>query len=167
MIEWENILVTELGPNDCFVFGSNEQGFHGAGAAGLACRGDARNNWREDKQFLEWVNSKQLCIGKWAVFGRARGYQQGSCGRSYAIVTVTKPGAKRSITRRQIYAQLVELWGFVKKHFDMTFLIAPLGEGYAGWTREEMDEVWNYLIGKHGLPANVRFIGRKSGVSAT
>lgn len=157
----ENRAVTDLGPDEVFVFGSNEGGFHGAGAAGLACRGTATNNWRQDDWFLAAMKAPpgdERRVGRWATFGVARGYQVGTGGRSYAIATVTRPGARRSITRRDIYYQLVELWAFAEAHPELTFLVTPLGEGYAGYTRAEMEEVWDFLLAKHGSPPNVVFV---------
>lgn len=170
MIPWTNKVVTTLAPNEVFVFGSNEQGFHGAGAAGLAFRGDARNTWRTDPAFIRAFGSLPEStdrVGRWAVYGIARGYQVGREGRSYAIATVTRPGARRSISRREIYAQLVTLWDFVKDTPNITYLIPPLGEGYAGYTPAEMNTVWEYLIQKHGLPENVRFVGRTAVANLT
>jgi hypothetical protein len=43
--------VASLEADEVFVFGSNRDGFHGAGSAGLACRGDASNSWRSDERF--------------------------------------------------------------------------------------------------------------------
>jgi hypothetical protein len=175
-ITWESALVTELQPHEVFVFGSNESGFHGAGAAGLAYRGDHRNNWRTDEAFVSDLTvsmggtTRHLSVpvmGRWAVLGVGRGPQTGSLGRSYAVATVTKPGARCSVSRREIYHQLVALWQYARTLPDRTFLITPLGEGYAGWTEAEMAEVWGYLTAKHGLPENLRFIGRRAGVSAT
>jgi hypothetical protein len=37
-------LITSLNSNEVFVFGSNEDGFHGAGAAGFAFRYDTKCN---------------------------------------------------------------------------------------------------------------------------
>lgn len=153
--------ITELKPNQVFVFGTNESGFHGAGAAGLACRGDARNNWREDAWFRQAMRSpvdSDARIGKWAVYGVASGYMAGREGCSYGIITVTKPGARRSKTRREIYAQLVELWEFIWINPHLEFLITPLGEGYAGYTAEEMQVVWDHLQTVHGRPANIKWL---------
>lgn len=97
--------ITELEPNDVVVFGSNATGFHGAGAAGLACRGTARNDWREDA----WLTTARDApvgsparIGTWAVFGKARGPQRGTEGMSYAIETIQTPGKLRSTSLRDI-----------------------------------------------------------------
>lgn len=161
LIPWTETRVTDLRPDEVFVFGSNEQGFHGAGAAGLAMRGDARNTWRDDARFRAVVAGRNPDPrGRWAVFGQGRGFQQGTDGKSYAIATVTRPGARRSVSRRDIYHQLVALWTFVLARPEWTFLIPPLGEGYAGWSRGEMNAVWEFLVARHGLPTNVRFVGR-------
>ena len=86
---------TTLAPNEIFVFGSNRDGFHGAGGAGLACRGDAANTWRRD----DWFKRAMVAppgdparVGRWAVFGVARGFQVGRSGRSYAVQTIERPG---------------------------------------------------------------------------
>jgi hypothetical protein len=169
-INWTSDIIKTLTPNEVFVFGSNLQGFHGAGSAGYACRGDHRNNWRDDKWFLEAMkagDNLDKIKGKWAIYGRAKGIQFGREGASWAIPTVTRPGAKRSITRRDIYTSLIELWNHIKIQTHITFYISPLGEGYGGYTTEEMMEVWNFLIEKHGLPENVKFIGRTKGKGVT
>lgn len=160
----------ELGPDEVLVFGSNATGFHGAGGAGLACRGDARNTWRQDKWFQAAMKAPEGSpdrVGKYAVYGVARGFQVGREGKSYAVQTIERPGRRRSTSRREIYHQLVELWTFAEAHPEWTFLVTPLGEGYAGYTSEEMQEVWDFLQQKHGTPANVKFVGRGEGRDAT
>jgi len=154
-------VIDYLASNQVFVFGSNATGFHGAGAAGLALRGDHRNNWRKDTWFKKAMRAPEGSrnrVGNWAVFGVSRGFQQGESGKSYAIQTIERPGEKRSTTRKEIYFQLVELWAFIKEHPEWEFLICPLGEGYAGYTKAEMDEVWAFLLKKHGTPFNVNFL---------
>ena len=112
-----NRTITSLAPEEVFVFGSNQHGFHGAGLAGFACRGDSKNTWRNDAWFLEAMNSKpdsEDRIGKWAIYGVSRGFQQGSEGMSYAIQTVIKPGQRRSVSIQDIKKQVVQLWDFAK-----------------------------------------------------
>ena len=150
-----------LKSNEVFLFGSNLTGFHGAGGAGLACRGVSENTWRDDLWFLKAMKSKPgspECVGKWAIFGVAKGFQEGREGKSYAIATVVRPGARRSIPIGEIYAQLVEFWKFVKEHPALVFVISPIGEGYAGYSRKEMDEIWQQLFEHHGTRLNVRFV---------
>ena len=73
-------LITELKSNEVFIFGSNKNGFHGAGSAGYAQRGDSKNNWRTDDIFLQALTelnkknknhpyNKEKLIGKWSVLG--------------------------------------------------------------------------------------------------
>jgi hypothetical protein len=153
--------ITSLDKNEVFVFGSNSTGFHGAGSAGYACRGTAENTWRNDSWFLKAMKSpidSPDRIGKWAVYGAARGLQEGKEGKSYAIETVKTPGKLKSTTRREIYSQLVELWNFAKCNTRLMFYITPLGQGYAGYSKEEMKEVWDFLFEKHGHPENIKLL---------
>ena len=156
-------MITTLQPNEVFVFGSNSTGFHGAGASGLACRGNHRNTWRQDAWFLKAMDTTPGSadrVGKWAIYGVARGFQEGTEGKSYAIQTIVRPGQRQSTSLPEIYLQLVELWSFVRQHPEWTFLVTPLGEGYAGYTAAEMKPVWDCLQQRHGTRPNVRFVGR-------
>jgi hypothetical protein len=103
----------------------------------------------------------------WAQPGVGRGFQTGLKGKSYAIATVTRAGFRKSMERREIYKQLVALWQFILTRPDLSFLVSPLGEGYAGWTKEEMNTVWEHLVAKHGLPSNIHFVGRGQGNNTT
>jgi len=135
------------------VFGSNEQGFHGAGAAGLAMRGTPHNNWRTDPAFLAAMAAPPGHpdrIGERAVFGAARGLQQGRNGFSYAICTCTRPGARRSIPLTEIERQLRFLATFARAHPQHTFTILPIATGYAGYTPAEMKPIWDRV----DLPSN-------------
>lgn len=150
--------VTELKPNQVFVFGSNGHGFHGAGSAGYAMLGVSGNQWRTAKvpgteQVLTAVPNGTM--GKWAVKGTARGPMRGRDGMSYAIQTVTRPGAKRSIPLHEIEAQLVELWRYAEHNSKLEFLMTPIGGGYSGYTGPEMTAVFNRVIKAHGLPSNI------------
>lgn len=127
------------------VFGSNEQGFHGAGGAGLAMRNDSSNTWRSDPAFLAAMNAPRgspLRIGHRAIFGISRGFQQGHAGASYAICTVTRPGHRRSIPLSDIASQLHALATFARSRPDDTFDILNIGTGYAGYTSDEMAAIW-------------------------
>lgn len=162
--DWQGRFLTELAPHECFVFGSNRAGFHGAGAAGFAHRGDGRNTWRSDAAFRDQMarhrrgERGEALRGRWSVYGMGRGYQQGRLGQSYAVMTVQRPGDKRSVTLREIYAQLLELRAFSLAHPELCFLITPLGEGGAGYTETEMERVWQTLETRWGFPENWHFI---------
>lgn len=140
--------------------GSNSKGFHGAGSAGLAMRGDSRNNWREDQGFLLAMQSSKGSnqrIGKWAVYGIARGHQVGREGQSYAIQTIERPGIKRSTTLSAIEEQLVDLLSYANKNQDLVFIMTPVGCGYSGYSVEEMRNVWENATKKFGsMPSNIR-----------
>lgn len=130
------------------VFGSNEQGFHGAGSAGLAMRGESANTWRSDHKFLVAMNSPPGHpdrIGVRAIFGISRGFQQGHTGASYAICTVTRPGARRSIPLSDIALQLHALADFARSRPNDTFDILNIGTGYAGYTPAEMETIWSSI----------------------
>jgi len=132
-----------------FVFGSNEQGFHGAGSAGYAMRGDSKNTWRKDRDFLKAMSAPPNSPnrkGKFAEFGIGRGFQEGKEGKSYAICTVTRPGNKRSISLDDIFRQICDLLFFAKEHQEYIFQCTPIGCGYAGYTEQEMKTVWDMAL---------------------
>lgn len=161
-IQWHPDLVTTLEPHQVFVFGSNNDGFHGAGAAGYACRGDHRNNWRQDSWFLAAMRSpvgSTARIGKWAVFGQGSGLQLGREGASYAVTTVTRPGARRTVALDAILWQLESLKLLARDQPDLEFLLTPLGEGYAGYSQAEMQQIWVRWLSDN--PPRHRFIGQR------
>lgn len=151
-------MITSLAPNEVFVFGSNSTGFHGAGAAGYACRGTARNTWRDDPWFtaarLSPVGSPQR-IGRWAIYGVARGFQRGREGASYAIETIRKPGALRSVPLSEIEEQLVELCRYAEAHPELRFLMTAIGANFAGYTGMEMQACLDAALRRGGCPANL------------
>jgi hypothetical protein len=152
--------ITELKPGQIFVFGSNATGFHGAGSAGLAMRGDSRNTWRTDQDFHKARSAPPGHpdrIGKWAVYGVARGLQKGREGMSYAIETIVRPGERRSTPLRAIKAQFDELLAFANTNPQYEILMTPVGCGYSGYTTSEMQTIWGEAVAKAGgLPANIK-----------
>ena len=157
--------VSTLLAHQVFVFGSNGQGFHGAGSAGIACRGDADwRTWRSDPAFAAMRAAppgSEARRGTWAVFGVPRGHQVGVAGQSYAIETIERPGRayRRRTPLRAIYAQLRQLVAFAAAHLDLEFVITPIGEGYSGYTRSEMSLVWRTLHERAGgIPDSFRFV---------
>lgn len=138
-----------LDPNQCFVFGSNRDGFHGAGAAGYASFGRHGNVWRD----YDYASKPHGWLGRWNVKGIAEGYQEGREGRSYAIPTVTRPGAKRSIPLREIAASVVRFYRFARRKPDMEFLVAYSAKrGLSGYTPQEMASLFS-----GDVPENVVF----------
>lgn len=121
-----------------FIFGSNQQGFHGAGGAGFVMYNSYENKWRTDPIMQEAIKHGPGYKGLRAVFGQAEGYMEGTIGSSYGIVTCTQPGAKRSVTLESIYLQVGRLIKFMKDNPDKVFMLVPFGSGYAGFNNEEM-----------------------------
>lgn len=95
--------ITELKPNEIFVFGSNTQGRHGKGAALIA----------------------RQKFG--AIYGQARG-RQGQC---YAIVTkdLTKDYNLPSVSTECIKQEISDLYDYAKAHPELRFYVAYSGTG--------------------------------------
>lgn len=151
-------LITKLAPHEVFIFGTNRNGFHGAGAAGYAMRGTAANTWRTDKVFLNAMRvpvGHPDRVGKWAVYGVAHGLQHGWEGKSYGIVTIERPGALRSVTLDEIKEQFVELFSFAEQHPGWSFLMTEVGAAMAGYTKAEMLETWREAKATYPTPSNV------------
>ena len=122
--------VTELKPNQIFVFGSNTQGRHGARAAKTA-----------RSQFG-------------AVYGQAEGLQ----GQSYAIITkdLTKDDKKNpSRTKEQIVEQIDKLYEFANQNPDKEFLVAYSADGknLNHYSNEEMASMFAEI----SIPRNIVF----------
>jgi hypothetical protein len=147
-------LIKKLNPHQIFVFGSNLQGFHGAGSAGYASFGVSGNHWR-DFEYHKKLNGWK---GLWNVKGIGQGLQEGTRGWSYALPTVTKPGAKKSITQKQILVNIDNLYKCAYKNLNFEFLIAYTGENpnrlnFNGYTTKEISQIFNQLI----IPKNIIF----------
>lgn len=126
--------ITELEPNQIFVFGSNTQGRHGKGAA----------KWAKDHAG--------------AIYGQARGLQ----GQSYAIITKdlteqTHP----SIIASLIMAQIGELYDFAKANTQLEFIVAykGLSLNLNGYTSKQMASFFSagMLNGHYWIPFNMVF----------
>lgn len=143
--------ITHLSDNQVFVFGSNRQGFHGAGAAGYASFGIAGgNHWRS----FDYAKKPNGWIGNWNIKGVAKGFQQGMRGKSYAIPTVDRAGAKRSLTLVEIAENIAEMYAFAKEHPEWEFLVAQENKmGLNGYTPVEMAQAFNAVP----IPDNIIF----------
>ncbi|MCK9477602.1 MAG: hypothetical protein M0R46_16930 [Candidatus Muirbacterium halophilum] len=94
--------ITKLEPGEIFVFGSNEGGKHGKGAA---------------KTALTWG----------AIWGQAEGLQ----GRTYGIPTKDS-SIRRTLTVPQIKVYVDRFIEFAKENPELTFLVTEIGCGLAG-----------------------------------
>jgi len=120
--------IETLQPNQVFVFGSNTEGRHGAGAA---------------------LTAKQK-------FGAIYGQSEGLQGQSYGIITkdLTKT-THPSRTKKQVETQIAKLYDFADKNKDKEFLIAYSGEGknLNAYTPQEMANMFSAF----SIPSNVVF----------
>jgi len=121
--------ITELKPNEIFVFGSNTQGRHGKGAAMFA----------------------RLHCG--AIYGQPRGRQ----GQSYAIVTkdLTMDYNLPSVEKSSIRDEVCALYEHAKKNPDLNFLVAYSGTGnnLNNYSNQEMADIFNMK----DIPSNIIF----------
>ena len=130
--------ITELKPNEIFVFGSNTQGRHGKGAA---------------KQAMSFG----------AIYGQARCLQ----GRCYAIVTKDLT-SKTKYPLKEIRFNILELLYDSYNKSDLTFLVTKIGCGLGGYTVNEIanlfvdldipdnvtlpKEFWDYKLKMEDIP---------------
>ena len=97
-----NAEITKVAEHEVFVFGSNESGRHGAGAARTA-------------------------LGWGAKWGQAEGLQ----GRTYGIPT-KDASVWRTLTVDEIKPYVDRFIEFAKSRPDLTFLVTEIGCGLAG-----------------------------------
>jgi hypothetical protein len=115
-IRWDSIFrkrytpnnILELKENQVFVFGSNEAGIHGAGAAKLA-------------------NNK---------FGATWGVGVGITGNCYAIPTKNTKIKTLPLSRIETY--IAFFLSYAKQHPEKEFLVTKIGCGLAGYSEEEI-----------------------------
>ena len=150
--------ITTLASNEVFVFGSNDTGFHGAGAAGFAFSGTCANDWRtcpKKQAAIKAPLGHLNRIGLWAIWGVAEGFQVGTEGRSYAIRTVVVPGGPL-VSMSEIEIQFVHLWSFAMEHPELVFLLTEVGVGLAGHRRGDLLALVGRVIMQKGLPVNIK-----------
>lgn len=101
-------MITELKENQVFVFGSNEAGIHGAGAANTALDN----------------------------FGAIRGRGFGKFGQSFAIPTKDHNIQTLPLSAIQDYVDM--FLGYAKLHPELEFLLTRIGCGLAGYSDKEI-----------------------------
>lgn len=124
--------IMQLAPKDVFVFGSNTQGRHGAGAA---------------KQAMQ--------------FGAQYGVPQGPQGQTYGIVTKDLSLGRRGLPVQQVQQNIHNFIDYAEGMPDRRFLVTPIGTGLAGYTPDEMMQPFrqryqalDQLPGNIWLPSN-------------
>ena len=139
-------LIKELSPNQVFVFGSNLEGLHGKGAAGVA--------FGKQQSVAEISKVKDGVKGKWAVKGVGEGLQEGTEGKSYAFPSVVYPGKKRSRTDAEIIESVKRFYDTARNNPNLEFLVAySTKPGLAGYTPQELANFFS----SQPIPSNVVF----------
>ena len=120
------------------------------GSAGYASFNEFGNTWRKHN-YADKPNGWQ---GKWNKKGLNK-LQQGTIGKSYGLVTVTRPGAKRSISPANLIKNIQELYASAIKNKELTFLVAQsTKKGLNGYTGQEMASFFDQA---GTIPRNVLF----------
>jgi len=120
-------LVKKLNPNEIFVFGSNQSGRHGKGAARTA-------------------------MGWGAIYGQAEGLQ----GRTYGIPTVNA-SISRSLSVEEIRPYVDRFIAFAKEHPKLIFLVTEIGCGLAGKTVKEIAPLFESAVDIENIFLPARF----------
>lgn len=100
--------ITELKDNEVFVFGSNESGRHGKGAA---------------KTAMKWG----------AKYGQAEGLQ----GKTYGIPTVNA-SISNKLSLNKIKKYVDNFINFAKSTPNKIYLVTEIGCGLAGWAAKDI-----------------------------
>lgn len=130
--------ITELKENEVFVFGANKEGRHGAGAALYA-----------NKHFG-------------AIYGKGVGF--GFENKSYAIPTrkfiKNSQGEWELITMSltEISPYIDNFLKIVSVYKDKTFLITPIGTGYAGIKVEDIAQMFEKAMTMNNVTLPESFI---------
>lgn len=108
--------IRHLGENEVFVFGSNESGRHGKGAA---------------KTAMKWG----------AVYRQAEGLQ----GKTYGIPTVDS-SVKNTLSVQRIKPYVDRFIEFAKANPQLTFLVTEIGCGLAGKSHKEIAPLFEEAV---------------------
>lgn len=121
--------IAELRPNQIFVFGSNEEGFHRRGAARFALDHCGAN------------------------IGQGRGLQ----GQSYAIVTKKDFRKVKSSTLQEIEIEVLEFIKFAIEHPEYQFLVTKIATDLAGYSIEEIAPLFDEAVAVRNISLPVEF----------
>lgn len=119
--------ITEVDINQVFVFGSNLDGRHGAGAALLAKE----------------------------VFGAEQGKGEGQYGHSYALPTCNEN--IKPLPLEEIRKHIRTFCVFAREHMENQYLVTEIGCGLAGYTPKDIAPLFPDMImstGNVSLPAS-------------
>ena len=126
----------DLGENDILIIASNDKGQHGGGSARFAF----------DKLGLEW--------------GLGEGIS--SNGRVYAFPTLHFPETGRKdplgITKyshQELIDSFFKLYDVIRNNPSKTFYLTKVGCGIAGFSIEEMKDLFNVVFDEKTMPYNL------------
>lgn len=108
-------MITELEPNQIFVFGSNRNGHHLGGAA---------------KQAYDQ-------------FGAVWGECEGLFGQSYAFPTLRKDFTQ--VSQKQLIMSRRLFYKVCAENSDKEFLLTPVGTGIAGFSKTYINDLFKNL----------------------
>ena len=141
--------IKNLKDNEDTVFGSNQDGYHGGGTAGILYADDSRAYKKQE------VKGKGLRVE----VGKARGFQTGTKGSSYALQTVTDwklsmNDPKRQVPKDEIIAQIKEMYDYYNNNPDRKayVLYTTEGKNLNGYTHKEMADMF---LSAGSIPSNV------------
>lgn len=143
--------VAQLGEDEVFVFGSNNQGFHIGGAAGFAM-------WGQNKPIIGEA-PKVGDKGVYAVFGEGSGMQRGTCGTAYAIPTVdfsAQLGAVK-VPAVEICRAIRDMYSHARENPGMRYLVAGSFESEKPISGYSHDEFCAMYAAAGDIPDNVVF----------
>jgi len=120
--------ITHLQTNEIFVFGSNESGRHGKGAAKTA-------------------------LGFGAKWGQAKGLQ----GRTYGIPTKDY-SIRRTLSIPEIKVYVDEFFQFASDNSHLTFLVTEIGCGLAGYKPKDIKPLFRHGLVLPNVILPERFI---------
>jgi hypothetical protein len=141
--------ISNLKENEDTVFGSNQFGFHGGGTAGILYANDSRAYKKQE------IKGKGLRVE----VGKARGFQTGIEGSSYALQTVTDwrlsmNDPKRQVSKDEIIEQIKDMYDYYRKNSDRKayVLYTTEGKNLNGYTHKEMADMF---LSAGSIPSNV------------
>lgn len=120
--------ITQIQHNEVFVFGSNESGRHGKGAA---------------KTALTWG----------AIWGQAEGLQ----GKTYGIPTKDKT-IRRVLTVLEIKYYVDRFIEFAKHHPELKFYVTEIGCGLSGYKPKDIAPLFRDALDIENIYLPARFL---------
>ena len=117
-----------LGANEIFVFGSNEAGRHGAGAA----------------------------LDAYLRFNAERGIGNGPTGRCYAIPT--KDSNLRSLPLKSILFYVNKFRHYAISNHNLSFIVTPIGCGLAGYRATDIAPMFAKMPANVILPEEFQVV---------